>query len=254
MNRRDQQSSILVTRELSQDEIALAERLGLTPRVLPAIRISFPDSVPRGLEESLVSRPAIWIFTSRNGVEGVSRLTSAYGGLKPPDLIYAVGKKTANALQELGWPSVTPEKQHAIGLAERMISDLNERYGDVKDLLLVHWCGNRSRKELEEQLTAAGYKLTKRVVYETYLNELALPELDVDAVLFYSPSAVEAFRGSGGFRQDLPDLFAIGPTTAEALSMESSSTVYVPPEPSTESMLKLVAKHLNQKKRTADFD
>ena len=69
-----------------------------------------------------------------------------------------------------------------------------------------------------------------------------------DGVLFYSPSAVQAFRQSGGFRnpKNLPELFAVGPTTAEELSIESGQHVHISPEPDTEEFLELVGRVLDE--------
>ena len=76
---------------------------------------------------------------------------------------------------------------------------------------------------------------------------MAIPEKPYSAMLFYSPSAVQAYRKSGGFqKQPLPELFAIGPTTAEELSIESGKHVHISPEPDTEVFLRFVAQILSE--------
>jgi len=152
-----------------------------------------------------------------------------------------VGDKTAAALKELGIKAQVPAGQHASGLAKVIIKEEEIIPAGNDKPKLIHWCGNRSRPELTEELAAAGMDLLPLEVYATYLNELKLPEKPTDAILFYSPSAVEAFRHSGGFKAVLPELFAIGNTTAEALSMEADRHVHIPSVPSTERMLELVA-------------
>jgi uroporphyrinogen-III synthase len=61
---------------------------------------------------------------------------------------------------------------------------------------------------------------------------------------------VQAFRQSGGFRQlsELTGLFAIGPTTAEELSIESGQHVHVSPKPDTDIFLRFVSRILGEAK------
>ena len=112
---------------------------------------------------------------------------------------------------------------------------------------IIHWCGNRRRDELGDQLKEAGFRYFDFEVYQTELNNIRIPEVKTDAILFYSPSAVEAFRRSGGFDRNLPELIAIGSTTGEALSLESGKHVHIPSEPSTEALLELAAEILGTK-------
>ena len=80
---------------------------------------------------------------------------------------------------------------------------------------------------------------------------MELPNIQFDGILFYSPSAVQAFRNSGGFMNTaLTELFAIGETTAEELSIESGKHVHISPEPNTEKYLRFVAQTLDKNKKT----
>ena len=273
-------TDILVTRELDDSQVALARRLGLNPIILPAIRASFPGPGEelQLLAESYASQYAStpWVFTSKNGVKGYVGLESGpepVAGLirklkeKHP-VVYAVGHKTADALMACGLKARVPGEQNAIGLAGLVIEDLgaaDEHAGPTDGAgehpgtrpggrsagdghTVIHWCGNRSREELGTLLEEAGIRLVRQVVYHTHLNELVLPDAPVDAILFFSPSAVQAFRRSIGFQRDLPELFAVGSTTAETLSLESGKNVHIPAEPSTESLLELTADILNSRK------
>ncbi|MEX2585504.1 MAG: uroporphyrinogen-III synthase, partial [Balneolaceae bacterium] len=180
----------------------------------------------------------VWVFTSQNGVHGFSRSVRPEGYNATPEQVYAVGDSTAEAVrEETGCTPRVPDRQDAVWLARLMLDDL----GSGEGVTVIHWCGNRRRPELEDLLREAKVLYVPVEVYLTELNRMSFPDREVEAVLFYSPSAVEAFRNSNGFSRKLPDLFAIGQTTAEQLSMESGGNVHVPARPSTESLLQLVA-------------
>gem|GEM_PF-636361 len=284
----ERRNIIVVTRELPEDQLRLADRLGLDVVIEPAIEINYtgqPDRIGRRLDQNTADG---WVFTSQNGVEGYRRVVEAGLQVGAPDKIYAVGEKTALALRELGLEAAFPDKWHAIALAGLIAADFeahplpSEKGSDHETRsgseagsgsetgsdseagdsvpssgsepdsgsdskssggrpLLIHWAGSMSRQELGEGLNQAGIRLMKIEVYETRLLPMTLPEEPCDAILFYSPSAVEAFRRSGGFNNPLPELFAIGDTTAEALSLESGEHVHIPPRASSEDLLELVA-------------
>lgn len=238
-------TDIFVTRELTGRQIQYARQLGLNPVIQPAIRVEFPDTwtyVIRKLEEY---PEAAWVFTSQNGVKGLENIQRSEFGLQHPPSVFAVGDKTAEALEEMRVKARVPARQDASGLANLLIQESgispSAGSGQVIFKIVLHWCGNRSRKELKQHLSEAGLKLVELEVYRTDFNKMELPEDLGKAALFYSPSAVEAFRQSGGFNRTLPELFAIGQTTGEVLSLESGKNVHIPVKPSTENLLNLVA-------------
>ncbi|TVR12666.1 MAG: uroporphyrinogen-III synthase [Balneolaceae bacterium] len=233
-------AKILVTRELSGEQIKFAEGLGLQVTIEPAINIEFRDdwfaleTILKNLEKP------VFAFTSRNGVEAFSRFKSA--GTKFPDdiRVYAVGKKTAEALISFGLNPIVAKQQDGVGLAKKITDDfLSER--DLKNATVLHFCGDKRRDEFRQFLEQSEIKVRDMVVYKTILKPMNLPDFQPDAILFYSPSAVQAYRESGGFVTKNPsELFAIGSTTAEELSIESGKHVHISPEPDTETFLKFV--------------
>lgn len=260
---------ILVTRPLSESQQAYARDLGLEPLMEPAIRIGFPV-ISRALlkQARSVERP-VWVYTSQNGVHGFSRSVRSEGYDVTPEQVYAVGNSTAEAvMEETGYTPRVPDRQDAVGLARLILEDLSvaraegntyngsgrpgstREGGSEEGVTVIHWCGNRRRPELEDFLREAEVLYVPVEVYLMELNRMSFPDREVEAILFYSPSAVEAFRNSNGFSSKLPELFAIGQTTAEQLSMESGGNVHVPVHPSTESLLQLVAGVLNHRPST----
>ncbi|MEX0648952.1 MAG: uroporphyrinogen-III synthase [Balneolaceae bacterium] len=236
----------MVTRELTDEQIALAENIGLNVFVQPAIEIHFRNdwlSVQTAIQKA--ERP-VFVFTSRNGAKAFQRFLMAGVEVPPGSKFYAVGKKTAEEFHETGITPIVPDEQYGAELAKLIISDLDN--SEKENTTILHFCGDKRREELRQILSQADLHVKDIVVYETRLKHVTLPAEKPDAILFYSPSAVQSFRNSGGFESgSLPGLFAIGNTTAEELSIASGKHVYVSPEPSTEIFLKFTADILNEK-------
>lgn len=241
-----QSANILVTRRMSAEQLELGKRLGLNIDTEPAIKISFRQnwlSVQTTFEQS---DPAILVFTSQNGAKAIDQYKKA--GLDLPNnfTVYAVGEKTKEALEEAGFKDImTPEKQNGTALAHLIIDDILKT-PKLKNVTVLHLCGDKRRDELRHFLADSDIKIKDIVVYQTELNQMALDDLSsYDGILFYSPSAVQAFRNSGGFRSgSLPELFAIGPTTGEELSIESGKHVHISPRPDTDIFLPFAARIL----------
>lgn len=239
--------SILLTRELSGEQLQLAESLGLNVFQVPALSIEYRNdwlTVHRTLDET---KKFALTFTSQNGVKGFYQFIQAGISIPKNVPVYAVGGKTARALEEIGFDNITePEQQNGVGLAHMIIDDFLKS-PELKSTTILHFCGDKRRDELRHYLTESEIEIKDIVVYKTKLNHMNLPQTDLDGILFYSPSSVQAFRKSGGFRYpELPELFAIGPTTAEELSIESGKHVHISPKPDTEVFLKFVARVLGE--------
>lgn len=231
---------ILVTRELTDEQIELAGNLGLNVSVEPAIEIKFRDNWLTVQSAIQQSEKPVFVFTSQNGAKAFLRFLKA--GIEIPESpeIFAVGNKTAEILREAGFNAKVPEEQYGTELAKQILYDIDRT--EKQKLTILHFCGDKRREELRDILTGDGLNVKDIVVYQTKLKPVSLPGEKTDAILFYSPSAVQSYRNSGGFESDsLPELFAIGNTTAEALSIASGKNVHVSPEPSTEILLKFTA-------------
>lgn len=242
----NQTQNILVTRELTDKQIELAESLALDVIIEPAIEIEYRDdwfaldTILKAIEKPVLA------FTSRHGVEAFDRFRKAGTSLPKGTPVYAVGNKTAETLKEIGINAVVAERQDGIGLA-KIITDDFLNNPDLKDATVLHFCGDKRRDEFRQLLEESAIKVRDMVVYKTILKSMNPPASVFDGIMFYSPSAVQAFRDSGGFiKPILPELFAIGHTTAEELSIESGRHVHISPEPNTEVFLKFVANVLNE--------
>jgi uroporphyrinogen-III synthase len=206
---------IVITRPVGDAE-RLANRLralGAEPIVAPSIEIEFTD--PPELDAALAALPRFdWmVFTSRNGVEAVFRLTQRIGGPR----IAAIGPATAAALQERGVRAdVVPDEY----VAEAVLDAL----GDVRGLRILLPRADIARRALTDGLRARGAEVEEIAAYRTRAVGGTRPRLDgADAVTFTSSSTVRGFLEAG----PLPDgakVVCIGPITART-ARESGLTV-----------------------------
>jgi uroporphyrinogen-III synthase len=124
------------------------------------------------------------------------------------------GPQTADAVRDAGGRvEYVPERHDAESLADGLVA---AGVGPGSRVLLP--CADRALDTVETRLGAAGADVTRLVVYRTVAAD-ALPEEateGVDAIVFLSPSAADAFAALGGNFAAAPVL-AIGNTTAGAL-------------------------------------
>lgn len=237
---RQDKRNILVTRPLSGQQLEYARILGLEPIIDPALDFEFPeywDGVLKVINENPKSD---WVFTSANGVKALKSLIKNGLQVRPEVQIFAVGSKTKEALEALGLEAKIPKTEDGSHLADLIIEE-----GKINSVIYFH--GNLSRGELTEKLSDRDIEVFEIEVYRTKIKPVSLPVNPVQAVLFYSPSAVEGFKQGQGFNGELPALFAIGPTTAEALRNETDTGVEIADSPDTKELLKTVADHLFNK-------
>lgn len=245
--------NILVTRNLSDAELNLAASLGLEVDIVPAIQIQFRDDW--FVVEShfrTIDNPVL-AFTSKNGVFAFRRFLGSGRSPVKKVPVYAVGDKTAEAFEGSGIEAIIPEQNDGTGLAKKITTDfLNDP--ELRDATVLHFCGDKRRDEFRQYLIDSKIDIRDVVVYKTVLLPMEIPKEQVDGILFYSPSAVQAYRNSGGFRTPLnAELFAIGNTTAEELSIESGKHVHISPEPDTRVFLRFTAQILNEMKTSSNY-
>ncbi len=237
---------ILVTRELTDEQVDLAEKLKLNVVIEPAIRIEFrTDWFSFDIILKNTEKP-VFAFTSQNGVKAFDMYRQSGAEIPENVPVYAVGEKTAEALKQIGLNAESPDQQDGAGLAQKIVEDFLKD-SKMEGAKVLHFCGDKRRDEFRQFLQDADIDVHDVVVYKTILNNMNLPRTPVDGLLFFSPSAVQAFRNSGGFlNKQLPELFAIGSTTAEELSIETGKHVHISPQPNTESLLEFTAQVLRE--------
>lgn len=164
--------------------------------------------------KTLASEKHTVVFTSMNAVDAVAEQIDA----SPEWKIYSIGNTTRKLIEEkFGSNKIVATAENAQRLGERLIDDgVNE---------VVFFCGNIRRDELPNKIRSEGGKIEEVVVYEIEETPSKL-EKDYDGILFFSPSAVQAFFSSNKPAKHTV-LFAIGKTTAEAIKEYKGRNIVV---------------------------
>lgn len=224
--------TIWLTRKITKEERDFCSSLGLVVHEVPAIEIELNP-----FENVSIPHSAAWAFTSQHAVEWVKLVIDA-GLLKPellPDQWFAVGQKTAKAIQDLRFEPIVPEQAYGSNLAV-----LLDTY---KVRSVLHFTGNLARPELAQLCFIYGINYHPFEVYKTKVLEPdSFPQEKPDAIVFLSPSAVEGFTSSDKAKNRLKDapLFAIGKTTQQSL-LELGFESQIPPKATFVELMKFVA-------------
>lgn len=247
---------VVVTRALEQSEHlvqALWEK-GAVPVVLPMVAFGAPADTTL-LDEAIRGfRNYDWVFlTSQNALGALQErcqllkvnLTAELSAAK----IAAVGPATAEAVENAGLHvSYVASKRQGISLAEELAAEVRG-----KRVLLPR--SDRANPELFESLKRLGAKVMEVCAYRTIRPEKTdleavarLVEQGVDAVLFFSPSAVHHLqellgneRFLGLSRQSV--FAAIGPVTEDALREANVERVVLARDTSVSAILDALANY-----------
>lgn len=154
------------------------------------------------------------VFTSMNAVEAVAAQIESIPDWK----IYSIGNTTRKLIEEKwGSDKIVATADYGKQLGERLVDD------GVKEV--VFFCGNIRRDELPNKIRSEGGRIEEVVVYETEETPSKLAK-DYDGILFFSPSAVNAFFSSNKPAKGTV-LFAIGKTTEEAIRQNKGRNIIV---------------------------
>ena len=238
MSRDDEPSlsgiAVVITRSREQNAALrkLLESRGAGVVDLPTLRfvaVSPADSVRKSLHA--FKNYTHLVFTSQTAVEFFAKACSETG--ISPDTwrqidIAAVGPATASALDEQGLTaSIVTD-----GSGETLAAELLDSGGVNSNSHVLVPQSAIARPELEQALTAAGARVTALSVYDTSTEAsecaesfLAHMKNDTppDAILFASPSAVNAFLeltghvGEEFLERGETRVISIGPTSSAAI-------------------------------------
>lgn len=221
---------IVITRALQQSEsiVEMLHDSGATAVLLPMVAFAPPDDPApldgaiRNLQQFdwmfLTSQNALRAMQERCAVRGISLLT-AMAGVN----VAAVGPMTAAAAELAGLKIAYVAKKHqGVALAEELSASVRG-----KKVLLPR--SDRANHDLIEALAQYGAIVTEVVAYKTLRptaederKNLAELQKGVDAILFFSPSAVHHMQDmlGGAWFAILSNSVvytAIGPLTEKAL-------------------------------------
>ena len=136
-----------------------------------------------------------------------------------------MGLKTKALLEKNGF-KVLVYKEYGADLAEIITSIYCAEN-------FTFFCGNIRRDELPNMLIKNNITFNEIVVYETILKPYKI-EQKIDALLFFSPSAVNSYLESNKITNEI--CFCIGTTTANALEKKIKNIV-IASQPTVENVI-----------------
>ena len=249
---------VVVTRALDQSRELLRalEEKGAVPVVLPMVAFAPSDNLAE-LDEALRQMSRFdWVFvTSQNALRALQERCQAIhadirvtmGGVR----VAAVGPATAEALKSAGIEvAYSATKHQGVSLAQELSTEVRG-----KSVLLPR--SDHANPELVQQLKSLGAAVKEVVAYKTVLpDDSALSQTraalqqKVDAILFFSPSAVHHLQDILGSEKVLElsgrAIFAaIGPVTAKALRAAGVERILLAGDTTVASIVIALQRHFS---------
>jgi len=227
---------VLSTRPLSAPLIGEAAAKGITIDVIPFIGVAKlqEETLAKQLG-TLARQPLTAIFTSANAVTAIGNTVTAIGNAAPWKIFCISGATRRAAAERFGEKAIAGVADSAVELAAMII-------GSEPPKECWFFCGDKRREDLPERLKTAGWQVHEVVVYHTILTpqHIAKP---YDAILFFSPSAVESFFSMNAIAPQVR-LFAIGKTTAAAIHDKCPNPVSISERPDEQILIRqIIATH-----------
>lgn len=212
---------ILSTRAIPASLVRAAEQAGAAVEVVEFITVHprMSEETGRLIEWLAPKRDAAVVFTSKHAVASVAGYLEQLGNdIAPGWHLYCLSEVTRlAALKSFPLAIAGGEGSYAADLAKSILA--------AGPREVWFFCGNKRRDTLPEMLENGGVTVHQAVVYDTQLTPRPVQGF-FDGILFFSPSGVESY-----FSVNQPDprsiFFAIGNTTAGALSDRASNRVVV---------------------------
>ena len=247
---------IVITRAAPQSD-ALARVLagcGAISVVLPLVEFGEPDDfVPLDAAIARLDQFDWIIFTSAQAVRAFLARGKDLGASLDPagsrTRIAAVGPVSADAVRQAGLPVEYVARMHnGVALA-------NELGGRLESSRVLLPRSDRANPDLPAALKTHGAQVTGVVAYRTLqpgeVDRQKLSSIsagDADAILFFSPSAVQSFAELVGVEHFLElqnDLViaAIGPVTAESLRKFKVERIVVAVDTTSAAVVQALENH-----------
>jgi uroporphyrinogen-III synthase len=251
---------IVVTRSAAQalDLLKALQHTGAIPILLPLIRILPADDFSP-LDDALrhLSEFDLTIFTSQNAVrilrERADLLKISLGENHRAPLAAAVGEATAAEATTAGF-QVIHIASRPVGIA--LVEDMGSRLRG-KNVLLPR--SDRANPDVLSALEKYGARTTEVIAYRTLAedpqnSDVVSKAMNADAVLFFSPSAVEGFDsvcGPGKLAEFAAKgiVLASGLVTLAALHSSGIANATAASEPSVASILEALANSFRARNR-----
>jgi uroporphyrinogen-III synthase len=220
---KDKKVKILSTKVLTWEQKAMV----LHPKI-SLIEFPFIQIKPIHFEWPK-TRANVWIFTSANAVEAV--LNQVNDDQKEFPIVWCVGEKTKAKLEALNF-KVKVYFNYAKQLNDYILKNF-------KNNIFIWFRGNVTTGHLTQNFNQ-NIHWSEVIVYENESNPTQI-SVPYDAVLFFSPSAVESFLQNNSLKGKV--CFCIGETTLAKVSETASNNVILPKNPTIENVLLEVKKY-----------
>ncbi len=165
------------------------------------------------------------LFTSKNGVRAIDKLTNEWKKLPS----FAIGKATAKEIEKRGG-NVEYIAKSAYG--DEFAKEINEKY---KNKMFLFFRAKKILSDIKELFV--NNKLKEVIIYETVCNKpqdrLKKPAI----VIFSSPSTVKCFSQIETFENIIP--IAIGKKTKKELESFTDKKIFIPQIPSIKECINL---------------
>lgn len=175
-----------------------------------------------------------WVFTSKRAAQAILKV---YSQLPEPGAIYCVGPTTASYFDGFPIPVYMPMEFNSEALTQLLLQD------NVRNS--VHFRGNLSGDDLVKNLLQNGVIAKGIEVYQTIKNPQSVSTDGASAMVFMSPSAIEAFTEKNNIEAQMP-VFCIGATTGEAARKQGFEKVLIPDNYSLESLAQTIKSYFNE--------
>jgi uroporphyrinogen-III synthase len=247
---------IVITRAERQSAGLLGklEALGALPSLLPLVAFAAPEDYgPMDAALDQLEQFDWIIFTSENAVRAVVKRAGVRGNLRNVagrrSRAAAVGPTTAAAAERAGFFVDYQAKTHS---GASLANELGER---LKNQAVFLPRSDRANPDLPGLLRNYGANVTEAIAYRTVTpvnldreKIAAIVHGEVDAILFFSPTAVEHFVGIVGDKilqvlQSSVAITAVGPVTANALNQAGVKNLIVAGETTSDAVIAALEKH-----------
>jgi uroporphyrinogen-III synthase len=227
---------ILSTAHVDDAFITEAREKGVQVDVIPfIITEEIQTEALHRLINDLASQHKKIVFTSQHAVKAVINKLAH----QPSWNIYCLENKTRSLVSGFFGPGAIIETAaDATELAGKIKADNEEE--------VVFFCGDQRRDELPEFLHKKNIPVREIKVYKTIGTPVEV-KVQYDAILFFSPSAVNAFFERNQV-QPSTILFAIGNTTYKTLSNKTTSKIVIADRPDKQYLLNQAVEYLKNKK------
>jgi len=223
--------NVICTRKLDKTLVEYAAKKGFSIYDIDFLNISYIEN--EFFAKELVNNDTPLFITSVHAIKSILKF---YSIIVLPKKIkcFCIGKKTSSLAIANGF-EVVGAAPTALQLAEVVLKS------NIKSI--IYPCGNIKNVELHKFYSEKKIECREFVIYEKQLLNISVPKFD--AIMFFSPSQIDAFLLSNSLKADVP-VFCIGKTTAKYFKNHKSINIC---EISTqENMVQLVLNYYKKEK------